>query len=302
MGITPSVRSALCRARTFLFVPGHRPERFEKALSSGADAVVLDLEDAVESASKPAARAAIQTAWPTLVQRETPVVVRVNAPSTSAGQEDLEWLRSAVAPAAVMIPKTESQADLRHFQRVSAEFSLLPLIETAAGYAGLVDIARHLQVLRLVLGSIDFMADTGLRCSDDEHELDALRFEMAMQTRLRRLAPAVDGVTLRIDDEQQLRADVARALRFGFGGKLCIHPRQVPAVHAAMSPSAEELARARRIVEAAESAAGAALLLDGRMVDLPVVLQARRTLARAIRTDAAFKAGATLVDTQASPR
>jgi citrate lyase subunit beta/citryl-CoA lyase len=147
----------------------------------------------------------------------------------------------------------------------------------------LAEIAHAPGVLRLVVGHIDFMADTGIRCSDDERELDALRFAVAMQTRANRLAPAIDGVTLAIGDTLRLQTDVQRALNFGFGGKLCIHPRQVPVVHAAMAPSEAELDRARRVVAADEASGGAAVQLDGRMVDLPVVLQARRTLARACR-------------------
>ena len=127
------------------------------------------------------------------------------------------------------------------------------------------------------------MADTGIRCSDDERELDALRFSVAMQTRTNRLAPAIDEVTLAIGDALRLQTDVRRALNFGFGGKLCIHPRQVQVVHAAMTPSDGELDWARRVVAADKVSGGAAVQLDGRMVNLPVVLQARLTLARARR-------------------
>ena len=108
-----------------------------------------------------------------------------------------------------------------------------------------------------------------------------LRFAVAMATRLHRLAPAVDGVTVRIDDDERLRQDTQRALRFGFGGKLCIHPRQVAVVHDALAPSETEIDWARRVIAADAASGGAAVQLDGRMVDLPVVLQARRTLARA---------------------
>ena len=134
---------------------------------------------------------------------------------------------------------------------------------------------------RLVIGHIDFMADTGIQCSAGEPELAPLRFAVAMATRLHRLAPAVDGVTVAVDDEAQLRVDTQRALRFGFGAKLCIHPRQVAIVHDAMAPSADDMDWARRVVAADATAGGAATQVDGRMVDLPVVLQAHRTLARA---------------------
>ena len=104
-----------------------------------------------------------------------------------------------------------------------------------------------------------------------------------MATRLNLLAPAVDGVTVQIGDHERLRDDTRRALRFGFGGKLCIHPSQVAGVHEAMAPTEQELTWARRVLAADAAAGGAAVQVEGRMVDLPVVLQARRTLARAAR-------------------
>ncbi len=276
--------STLADARSFLFVPGHRPERFAKALSSGADAVVLDLEDAVPPDAKAAARTAIAAAWPTLVEAgQPPVVLRTNAPGLAACADDLAWLAGLPAharPAGLMVPKAESAAGLAEVRSALPGAPLLPLVESAAGHAALAEIAAAPGVLRLVLGHIDFMADTGLQCGDDEAELAPLRFAIAMATRLARLAPAVDGVTARFDDDARLRADTARALRFGFGAKLCIHPRQVAGVHAALAPSAEQRDWARRVVEADAAAGGAAVQLDGRMVDLPVVRQARRTLAR----------------------
>ncbi len=275
--------SSAAQARSFLFVPGHRPERFAKALASGADAVVLDLEDAVPLAEKPAARAAIAAAWPSLAGGTVALVLRLNAPASAVGADDLAWLghHPAIAGTAIlMVPKAESGADLQAVRRVAPQAALLPLIESAAGWAQLGEIAAQPGVARLVLGHIDFQADTGIRCDDDERELDALRFAIAMHTRLHRLAPAVDGVTTALDDEPRLRADTARALRFGFGGKLCIHPRQVAVMHDAMAPTDAELDWARRVVAADEAAGGAAVQLDGRMVDLPVVLQARRVLAR----------------------
>jgi len=278
----------LALARSLLFVPGHRPERFAKALASGADAVVLDLEDAVPPAEKAHARAAIAQALPTLAAAGLPVVVRIHSLASEAGALDLAWLaeQPAAAPggvalAGVMLAKAESAAQIGAVhQRLSAT-PLLPLIESAAGYQALAEIAAAPGVCRLVVGHIDFMADTGIRCSEDERELDPLRFAVALQTRLNRLAPAIDGVTVALDDEARLQGDTRRALHFGFGAKLCIHPRQVSGIHAALAPSVEEVAWARRVIEADRAAQGAAVQLDGRMVDLPVVLQARATLARA---------------------
>src|SRR5204862_4735380 len=136
-------------------------------------------------------------------------------------------------------------------------------------------------VLRLVLGHVDFIADTGLQCDETQSELAPLRFAIAMATRVNQLAPAVDGVTLELGDDARLHDDTLRAVRFGFGGKLCIHPRQVPVVHQALAPTGPQIEWAQRVIAADAAAGGAAVQLDGRMVDLPVVLQAKRTLARA---------------------
>ena len=276
-----NTNDALAQARSLLFVPGNRPERFLKAAQSGADAVVLDLEDAVPLAQKDAARDAIGQQWAQLLALQVPLVVRINAADSAAWQPDLAALARLPQLAAVMVPKAESAETLRQAHQALAGVALLPLIESAAGYDALAPIAAAPGVLRLVLGHIDFMADTGLQCSDDERELAPLRFAIAMATRRQRLAPAIDGVTVAIDDAQRLREDTQRALRFGFGAKLCIHPRQVAGVHEALAPSAAELDWARRVVAADAAAAGAAVQLDGRMVDAPVVLQARRVLARA---------------------
>lgn len=274
------MKNLLASARTFLFVPGNRPERFEKALHSGADAVVLDLEDSVPPGEKPLAREAIDKAWAGLQALEVPLVVRINALDQQSGQDDLRWLSRLNALAGVMVPKADSAEALVAVRTALPATPIVPLIETAAGYANVSAIARVDGVLRLAVGHIDFMADTGLQCSEGEAELAPLRFAVAMATRTGQLAPAVDGVTVAIADDERLRQDTRRALRFGFGGKLCIHPRQVGVVHEVLAPTTEEAAWARRVVEADAASGGAAVQIDGRMVDLPVVLQARRLLAR----------------------
>ena len=272
---------ALERARTFLFVPGNRPERFAKAFASGADAVILDLEDSVPATAKGAAREAIRAAWANLRSMPVPLVVRINALETQEGMDDLLWLAGLAPAAGVMVPKAESVKALAGVGAKLPDIALLPLIESAAGHAAVSGIAPVSGGVRLAVGHIDVMADPGVQCSSDEAELAPLRFAVAMATRLARLAPAIDGVTVDIDDEARLREDTRRAMRFGFGGKLCIHPRQIAVVHDAMTPSAQEQDRASRIVNAAAESGGAAVQVDGRMVDLPVVLQAQRTLARA---------------------
>ncbi|WP_213955255.1 CoA ester lyase [Variovorax sp. dw_954] len=276
------------QARSLLFVPGNRPERFQKAARSGADAVVLDLEDSVPAADKASARAAIEREWALLQDCDVPWVVRINPSDTAAGEDDLAWLKGLrPAPAAVMVPKAESPQVLAGVHARLDGIATLPIIESAAGYAALPSLAAAAGVLRVAVGHIDFMADTGIQCDDSESELAPLRFAVAIATRLNRLAPAIDGVTVQIDDEARLRADARRALRYGFGGKLCIHPRQVAVLHQALAPTEEELEWARRVIAADAAAEGAAVQLDGHMVDLPVVLQARRTMARAADSSSA---------------
>lgn len=271
---------ALAAARSLLFVPGSRPERFEKAARSGADAVVLDLEDSVPATEKAAARANLVQHGLGLRALGVPLVVRINA-AGDAAVADVAAVSEIAGLAGVMVPKAESASQLRALHEALGGLSLLPLIETAAGLHEIHVIAACPGVLRIAVGTIDFMADTAIGCDERESELVPLRFAVAMATRSAQLAPAIDGVTVHVDDEGRLRDDTKRAVRFGFGGKLCIHPKQVAVVHRALAPTDEELDWARRVLAADAASGGAAVQLDGRMVDLPVVLQARRTVARA---------------------
>ncbi len=267
-------------ACSFLFVPGRRTDRFDKALASGADIVVIDLEDAVPHGEKGAARAAVG-GWLAQAPRIDAVAVRLNSPTTDAGREDLAWLATlARRPATLVVPKAESAHDLAQVRAVAPGVALVPLVESAAGHAALNEIACAPGVVRLAFGHLDFMADTGITAGDDENELAPMRFAIAMATTLARIAQAIDGVTTDLDDEDRLVRDAKRAAAFGFGGKLCIHPRQVAGVHAALAPGTELVAWARRVLEGDRAAGGRAFRLDGRMVDAPVVLQARRVLAR----------------------
>lgn len=281
MSISNTTTQRVAQARSFLFTPGNRPERFEKAARSGADVIILDLEDGVPPADKPAAREAIAREWPKLQPIGVPVVVRINALTSTWGEDDLAWLARLPAPAAVMLPKAEGAATIERVHEALKGLPVLPLIESAAGHAALSTVAGARGVLRLFLGHIDFMADTGIVCDDDETEVGPLRFAMAMATRAHQLASAIDGVTIQIADLDRLRRDMRRGVRYGFGGKMCIHPSQVAVIHEAIAPSEPELAWASKVIAADAAAGGAATQVDGRLVDLPVVLQARRTLARA---------------------
>jgi citrate lyase subunit beta/citryl-CoA lyase len=253
--------------RSYLFVPADRPERIAKALASGADAVIVDLEDAVAPAAKDAAREALR-GW--LAQADRRVVVRINGVDTPWFDGDRALCRDA-GVAAVMLPKAERAGDLAFEGK-----PVLPLIETAVGIDALREIASAPGVERLVFGSIDFQLDLGI--AGDGEELLLFRSQLVLASRLAGLAPPVDGVSPAIDDTAALQADALRARRLGFGAKLCIHPRQVDVVNRALGPSDEELAWARRVLEASEKAGGAAVAVDSRMVDRPVILRAQALL------------------------
>lgn len=261
-------------ARSYLFVPGNRPERFDKACASGADAVVIDLEDAVAPRDKANARAAVG-AWLAPGRR---VVLRINAAPTEWFDDDLA-LCALPGVAGVMLAKAETTDELRRVAAASQGAALLPLIETAVGFARLPELARAAAVQRLVFGSIDFQLDLGI--SGEGEELLFFRSQFVLASRLAGIEAPIDGVSVSIDDAARVYADSLRARRLGFGAKLCIHPKQVASVNAAFAPSAQDVAWAQRVVDAAALAPGGALALDGRMVDRPVVLRAEAVLREA---------------------
>ena len=271
---------SLALARSFLFVPATRPERYAKALASGADAVIVDLEDAVGPADKEPARQALAAAWPAFAPAERArIVVRVNAAGTAWHAEDLALLR-AIGPAAVMVPKAESAASLEPVAAAcGTACALMPLIESVAGLDAADALGAGAQVIRLVFGNLDFQADVGMAAGPDEIELAAVRMALVLSSRRAGLAAPVDGVTATTHDSAQLERDAHRGRRSGFGGKLCIHPSQVAAVNAAFSPSTAEIEWARRVLAAWADAGGGVTTVGGRMVDAPVLRLAQRTLA-----------------------
>ena len=259
--------------RSLLFVPGSRPERFGKALTSGASRIIVDLEDAVGPQDKDSAREAVRT-W---LSAEHPVVLRVNGADTAWFGDDLT-LCGHPGVSAVMLPKAE-QPSVSEVMRAGAR-SIIALVENAAAFATLGLLAGTPGIERLAFGSIDFQADLGMRDATED-DLLAFRSALVLASRAARIGAPIDGVTVALDDEALLRADVLRARRLGFAGKLCVHPRQVAVVNAMFAPSAEEVAWARRVVDAIGAAKGNAVSVDGRMVDRPVVLRAEAILREA---------------------
>jgi citrate lyase subunit beta/citryl-CoA lyase len=266
-------------ARTYLFVPGNRPDRFDKALASGADAIVLDLEDAVTAEAKGAARGAVVDWCASVpVAAFERIVVRVNDATSTWFSDDLRALRES-GVRRVMLPKAESAERLAELRGALQGVQALALVETARGVANVDAIAADPCVIRLVFGTLDYALDLDLDISEQSDGLSFAASRLSIASRLAGIESPVAGVTPQMDDEARLLADLAWARRHGLSSKLCIHPRQVAPIHAALAPGAPAVEWARRVL-AAEAASPGAARLDGRMIDRPVVLQAQRTLQR----------------------
>lgn len=261
---------------TYLFVPGNRPERFSKALAAGAGAVILDLEDAVEPDGKTAARGEIAR-WVAAQSNTSNIVLRINDRQSPWFADDLDLLRETNVHS-VMLPKTESADDVAAIWMAMLEGgSILPLIETAHGVQNIEEIASATGVRRLAFGSVDYAIDMNL--SGDERGLMYPMSRIAIASRVAGIGTPIAGVTLAIDDQPALLADLAFARALGFGAKMCIHPKQVAVIERALMPTGAEADWARRVVAAVSGGTGA-VQVDGKMVDRPVLLKAQAILSR----------------------
>jgi (S)-citramalyl-CoA lyase len=276
------------RMRSLLFLPANRLDRLQKALDSGADRVCLDLEDAVAPGAKEGARDGMRSL---LAEGPLPrrVILRINSPRTPDGIRDLHMLLELPPrPLAVMLPKVESPEEMRWMDQLLSpthpELRLQLLVESPAGIEALPDIAASTPRLEaILLGAVDLAAETG-----SDMGWDALLYA---RSRVVQATAGVgiaswDAVRIDLEDEAALLEESRRARTLGFTGKAAIHPRQIPPIHQAFTPSPEEVERARRVVAAWEARGGGGVaLLDGRLLERPVMLQARRILAASGETN-----------------
>lgn len=256
-------------ARSWLFTPGDRPERFPKAVASGADAVILDLEDAVAPDAKPRARRSV-LAW--LAQGHR-VWIRINDRRSGYWADDVGALASSHGLLGVVLPKTESAADVEETAAL-AGVGVVALIETARGVENAGHIARAAGVVALALGSADLRLDAGL--GDDPLAWAYPRSRLVFAARAAGLKGPLDGPDMQLDDALITRVQAEQARAAGFGGKLCIHPRQVSAVNEAFGYTRGQAAWARAVVSAAEHSHGAAVRVGGEMIDRPRLELAKR--------------------------
>lgn len=264
--------------RSALFVPATRPERIPKALASGADAVIVDLEDAVAENLKAQARGHLDTFLD--AHPDARVLVRVNAPGHAQQADDLALCERHPGVVGVLLPKVESAAQVE--LAAASGKSIWPIIESVRGLLALDEIAAAKGVERLSFGALDLGLDLGLASGTAAAEriLDQARYALLLQSRLANLALPLDSVFPDIKNLHGLAQTVADARDMGFGGLLCIHPSQVAVVHETLMPSADELAWAQRVLTAGATGDGV-FVVDGQMVDAPVIGRANRLLQRA---------------------
>lgn len=275
MTLTCGAGADLSSATTFLFVPGARPDRFARAAASGADMVVLDLEDGVAPSERALARREV-AAW---LAAGNDAVVRISATGTEDQVADLAALTDT-SPA-VMLAKTESAADVEAVTTaLGPQAKVIALVESARGLLDAAAIAATPGVRRMALGNIDLASALGVE-PDDRTALLAARSMLVLASSHAGLPGPVDGVTTIIDDVELIRSDASHAASLGFRGKLCIHPRQVAAAAEGLSPTAAQVAWAERVL--ASGSRSGARSVDGAMVDQPVEVRAQDVLRRTRR-------------------
>jgi citrate lyase beta subunit len=277
----------LSLARTMLFTPADRPDRFAKAAATGADGVVLDLEDGVGLAAKETARRAALAhfAAPPPAPADFLWGLRLNHLTTPDGLRDLLALREAPAqPKLVMLPKTESVTEVeiavRHLSGSGSSPRIIALLESGRGLSAAEAIAAHPAVDALGFGGADLAADLGATMGWEQMLFARSRIVQAAASAG---IAAFDVPFLKIHDLEGLRQETEAAKALGYSCKLAIHPAQIAIINAVFTPTPDQVATARRIVTAFQQAAGGACQVDGRMVDVPVVKAARRTAALADR-------------------
>ncbi|MFF2347827.1 HpcH/HpaI aldolase/citrate lyase family protein [Pseudarthrobacter sp. NPDC058119] len=268
----------ITQAVTALFVPGDRPERFQKAAAADADVVIIDLEDAVAPSEKSLALASTVDA---LVRGGIRALVRVNAADSASHETEVKSLLAITelkhhGLLGLMVPKAEQAGPLTALREALPEnLALVPLVESARGLVQAQVLASVPGVTRLAFGAVDFALD--LNADSDDRFLDAARSQLVLASRAAGIAAPLDSPCIEIRDVDRVASSARLAKKFGFGGKLCIHPAQVAIVNAEFLPSDSDIEWARTVI----GAEGGAAQVDGRMIDRPVTERAKRILHQA---------------------
>ncbi len=258
--------------RSYLFVPGDRPDRFAKAAQSGAERIILDLEDAVGAAHKVSARASVAQ-W---LARGGGGLIRINGTDTPWFEDDVAMALSSPMDG-LILPKASAASVTALSRVIQSKSQAIALIESVAGIVEIHAVASNPVICRLAFGSVDFALDSGI--ASDGEEVNAVRTELTIASRYAGLPAPIDGVSTTLNDPEAIALDVARARRFGFGGKLAIHPRQIAAIHQGFLPLNSEIAWAREVLGALAASGDGVIAHAGEMLDKPVIERARRIVA-----------------------
>lgn len=271
--MTHGANDYVLRARSFLFVPGYRPDRFAKAAASGADGIVLDLEDSVGPDRKEAAREHVRE-W---LAAGHPGVVRINSSDTPWYDDDVAMVSDHSC--VVMLPKVIRVGDVTDVvSRLAEGSTVMAILETAESILSARTICAAPGVVRAIFGNADLGSELGVD-PGDQTALAFARAQTVFASAAAGLVPPVDGATTAITDDKVAEADALHALAMGFTGKACLHPRQVPIINAVLTPSPEDVRWARSVLAAVGD--GSIGTVDGEVVGKPIFERARRTLERA---------------------
>ena len=279
--------SGIRSRRSFIFLPGLKPELFPKAVASSADIVCIDLEDAIHPDDKETARErTLELLSSSPDHGNSEVVLRINSLRTTTGMRDLAAVIDAGAPLSLMLPKVGTADEVAlvadHLDDAGLDTTLHVIIESAEGLENAAEIARSGSRLQsLFFGAVDYSSDIGAM-----NTWEAMLYARSRVVQAAAMAglDAIDVPWLVLDDDDGMKAEAEASKAVGFVGKGAIHPRQIPIIHDVFSPSTEEVEHARRIVEAFAKAGTGLVVIDGKLIEKPVLRAMERILERARRT------------------
>ncbi|HEB9284872.1 TPA: CoA ester lyase [Campylobacter coli] len=268
------------KAKSFLFVPSIYPERFIKALQSGANQIIIDLEDSVEEAKKEVGRKNIADFSSQCVKNNDKFLIRINETQSAEFQKDLSLIstiKESNSIVGIVLPKAQNYEDIDILSKF--ELPIIPIIESALGVENLDDIARHPSVLALSFGSLDMTLDLNLQEGEGKNFiLNSIRTQIVLKSVKYNLLSPINGVYPDIKNIDGLKEDLLFAKSMGFGRSLCIHPNQVVPINEVFSPSAQQIAWAKEILSLRKNSNDIIFNHNGMMVDLPVIKKAEQIL------------------------
>ena len=270
--------------RSLLFTPAIYPERFEKSYDVGADGIILDLEDSIGESDKERARSEAITYFTSPPKENFVRALRINSTSTAHGLKDLlALIEKKITPDILILPKTESAGGVQIVDRLLSSYTenvkLMPLIESAKGIKMVNAIASSSsRILALCFGAADFAVEMSIKA-----DWETLLFAREQLIQAAKCADidVLDTPHFDIADDEGLKKEIEKNVKFGFIGKLAIHPRQIPFINEGFSPDAKEVEKARKIIAAMEASHGGVVQVEGKMVDVPILKLAQKMVTRA---------------------